>query len=174
MQHKRCSSVPSSPPTGSKEIQASRFGEAKKCASKRVIKRAGCEKRRVVDSQQLIGAGVPGGNASPQENLARARLTGDTYLRLAVAGDRGHAIIDGVIFERRGQRQFGRIARVAAGQDRDGYRVVVHGKRAYRERQQDRKSTRLNSSHITISYAVFCLKKKKKKQPDKRLSIRRS
>src|SRR5437773_7032868 len=27
-------------------------------------------------------------------------------------------------------------------------------------RQPDRKSTRLNSSHITISYAVFCLKKK--------------
>src|SRR6266851_3723963 len=27
--------------------------------------------------------------------------------------------------------------------------------------QRDRKSTRLNSSHITISYAVFCLKKKK-------------
>src|SRR5437773_5551524 len=29
---------------------------------------------------------------------------------------------------------------------------------------QDRKSIRLNSSHITISYAVFCLKKKKKKK----------
>src|SRR5690625_3790955 len=28
---------------------------------------------------------------------------------------------------------------------------------------QDRKSTRLNSSHVAISYAVFCLKKKKKK-----------
>src|SRR5207249_9518802 len=27
--------------------------------------------------------------------------------------------------------------------------------------QQDRKSTRLNSSHVSISYAVFCLKKKK-------------
>src|SRR5437868_10423711 len=27
----------------------------------------------------------------------------------------------------------------------------------------DRKSTRLNSSHVSISYAVFCLKKKKKK-----------
>src|SRR5690349_24870891 len=27
---------------------------------------------------------------------------------------------------------------------------------------QDRKSTRLNSSHVEISYAVFCLKKKKK------------
>src|SRR3712207_7532781 len=29
---------------------------------------------------------------------------------------------------------------------------------------KDRKSTRLNSSHANISYAVFCLKKKKKKQ----------
>src|SRR5689334_23587179 len=29
-------------------------------------------------------------------------------------------------------------------------------------RQRDRKSTRLNSSHSSISYAVFCLKKKKK------------
>src|SRR5699024_12749283 len=28
--------------------------------------------------------------------------------------------------------------------------------------QRDRKSTRLNSSHVSISYAVFCLKKKKK------------
>src|SRR5690625_6692651 len=30
------------------------------------------------------------------------------------------------------------------------------------ERTTDRKSTRLNSSHVAISYAVFCLKKKKK------------
>src|SRR2546426_2561960 len=29
---------------------------------------------------------------------------------------------------------------------------------------EDRKSTRLNSSHLVISYAVFCLKKKKKKR----------
>src|SRR5256885_12487399 len=29
----------------------------------------------------------------------------------------------------------------------------------------DRKSTRLNSSHLVISYAVFCLKKKKKRHP---------
>src|SRR5471030_3485337 len=34
---------------------------------------------------------------------------------------------------------------------------------ARREPRQDRKSTRLNSSHLGISYAVFCLKKKKKK-----------
>src|SRR5690349_24704406 len=31
---------------------------------------------------------------------------------------------------------------------------------------RDRKSTRLNSSHVEISYAVFCLKKKKKKQKE--------
>src|SRR5690606_41614987 len=31
------------------------------------------------------------------------------------------------------------------------------------ESKEDRKSTRLNSSHVKISYAVFCLKKKKKK-----------
>src|SRR3712207_8115698 len=32
---------------------------------------------------------------------------------------------------------------------------------AQRHRKKDRKSTRLNSSHANISYAVFCLKKKK-------------
>src|SRR5437773_8989462 len=41
--------------------------------------------------------------------------------------------------------------------------AVLHRDRAAQERV-DRKSTRLNSSHITISYAVFCLKKKKNKQ----------
>src|SRR5262245_62705517 len=36
--------------------------------------------------------------------------------------------------------------------------------RARARGRRDRKSTRLNSSHLGISYAVFCLKKKKKKQ----------
>src|SRR5438876_2726588 len=35
------------------------------------------------------------------------------------------------------------------------------------EEETDRKSTRLNSSHPSISYAVFCLKKKKKKKKKK-------
>src|SRR5688572_32758349 len=45
--------------------------------------------------------------------------------------------------------------------DHDRRQLVerVHGGGAY---PQDRKSTRLNSSHSQISYAVFCLKKKKK------------
>src|SRR5690554_7796140 len=34
------------------------------------------------------------------------------------------------------------------------------------EMREDRKSTRLNSSHVRISYAVFCLKKKKKKKKE--------
>src|SRR5688500_19812664 len=35
------------------------------------------------------------------------------------------------------------------------------------ERREDRKSTRLNSSHLVISYAVFCLKKKKTRDKEK-------
>src|SRR5256885_12207057 len=37
-----------------------------------------------------------------------------------------------------------------------GYRSLQEGQKV-----EDRKSTRLNSSHLVISYAVFCLKKKK-------------
>src|SRR5699024_12446357 len=39
--------------------------------------------------------------------------------------------------------------------------VIVFGRIRVME-EEDRKSTRLNSSHVSISYAVFCLKKKKK------------
>src|SRR5207248_3455599 len=41
---------------------------------------------------------------------------------------------------------------------------IHHFATLYPRLHQDRKSTRLNSSHRTISYAVFCLKKKKKKK----------
>src|SRR5204862_4817246 len=47
---------------------------------------------------------------------------------------------------------------------KESYAVPVRTRRA--RTGTDRKSTRLNSSHVEISYAVFCLKKKKKK--DKR------
>src|SRR5256885_13050716 len=46
--------------------------------------------------------------------------------------------------------------------DRTSARPPTH--RPRRTVPPDRKSTRLNSSHLVISYAVFCLKKKKKKQ----------
>src|SRR5207249_12006105 len=37
----------------------------------------------------------------------------------------------------------------------------AHGRVPQRRLPRDRKSTRLNSSHVSISYAVFCLKKKR-------------
>src|SRR5688572_32476354 len=43
------------------------------------------------------------------------------------------------------------------------YKEQFKKKQIYTLDQIDRKSTRLNSSHSQISYAVFCLKKKKKK-----------
>src|SRR6266542_4756693 len=42
--------------------------------------------------------------------------------------------------------------------------VAIFGRVTQIDRFLDRKSTRLNSSHGSISYAVFCLKKKKKKK----------
>src|SRR3712207_7709128 len=49
---------------------------------------------------------------------------------------------------------------VAVGHPIPGGQAAVGG-----HRQRDRKSTRLNSSHANISYAVFCLKKKKNSTP---------
>src|SRR3712207_7627706 len=43
----------------------------------------------------------------------------------------------------------------------DGTQIVRDDARIARLEAADRKSTRLNSSHANISYAVFCLKKKK-------------
>src|SRR5436853_5036977 len=44
---------------------------------------------------------------------------------------------------------------------------ITSGSRSATRGKIDRKSTRLNSSHLGISYAVFCLKKKKKKNQHK-------
>src|SRR5204863_5709755 len=44
---------------------------------------------------------------------------------------------------------------------RGASRAVPAAMASHRGRNRDRKSTRLNSSHVEISYAVFCLKKKK-------------
>src|SRR5207249_5250230 len=49
------------------------------------------------------------------------------------------------------------LAAVISGADRGGRDDDVDA-----PRRTDRKSTRLNSSHVSISYAVFCLKKKKR------------
>src|SRR4051812_49535907 len=63
------------------------------------------------------------------------------------------------LFRSRGHRRL-RPRDVAAG-DR---LPAAPADRLMQEDDRDRKSTRLNSSHMSISYAVFCLKKKKKAQ----------
>src|SRR5260221_10912084 len=63
---------------------------------------------------------------------------------------------DGFFHDRHGIDTRVRDATRENGDDRRRLRVEPRG--------EDRKSTRLNSSHTVISYAVFCLKKKKKKK----------
>src|SRR5690349_24136739 len=71
---------------------------------------------------------------------------------------------DDVVRERRALGGIGTRRRVvdghAAGAEVAGAQI---GGRQAEGANRDRKSTRLNSSHVEISYAVFCLKKKKKK-----------
>src|SRR3712207_7970407 len=71
----------------------------------------------------------------------------------------------------RSRRPRARRRELARGRARRGAAGRVRGQRDRRARRErlargdrDRKSTRLNSSHANISYAVFCLKKKNKKQ----------
>src|SRR5437762_10994502 len=65
---------------------------------------------------------------------------------------------------------YGRVVVGGARKELDEARAARRGKQRHRDRGdelsrfEDRKSTRLNSSHRCISYAVFCLKKKKKKK----------
>src|SRR3989454_9321104 len=86
-------------------------------------------------------------DALPIYRLRAARRRGDPRQR----GGRGHAGA--------GRAAWGAPVRArAAGATRaPGAHLAVR----HRRRHQDRKSTRLNSSHLVISYAVFCLKKKK-------------
>src|SRR5256885_9375925 len=68
--------------------------------------------------------------------------------------------------EQQGEHRAKRGPEDHAREDRGDARTVhpLHEDRddEVRLRVRDRKSTRLNSSHLVISYAVFCLKKKKK------------
>src|SRR5438105_9203460 len=90
-------------------------------------------------------------------------------VRLAYFADDAQAIKKGVQqqpHERRSARHpidgVGLLAEVKVR--RQGVLREMHGEVArqhQRRRRRDRKSTRLNSSHEWISYAVFCLKKKK-------------
>src|SRR5690349_23914529 len=65
----------------------------------------------------------------------------------------------------RRSRRAGRLAAARSERGAGAGRPGRHAGGATTPRRlRDRKSTRLNSSHVEISYAVFCLKKKKKKK----------
>src|SRR5260221_3457891 len=61
-----------------------------------------------------------------------------------------------------------RVPRDEVGRHAPEHHVAAIGGDPGCDRLGDRKSTRLNSSHTVISYAVFCLKKKKKRSGDRR------
>src|SRR5437868_14651448 len=82
------------------------------------------------------------------------------------SGDDGVEILNLQMSGKAGRRNFAaRHAReMRAAMQRDRKSIgPVKGNNEWQHAFQDRKSTRLNSSHVSISYAVFCLKKKKKK-----------
>src|SRR5690349_22389502 len=87
----------------------------------------------------------------PYTTLFRSRAAGDAEVveRPVVHREiaHGRAVLG---------RHVGDRAAVGGGQRRSAFAVEL----------EDRKSTRLNSSHVEISYAVFCLKKKTKKELD--------
>src|SRR5437879_688918 len=66
-----------------------------------------------------------------------------------------------------GAKDLSAASKITVGDIGSGDRVLVRGRVSDEQKSMlavsDRKSTRLNSSHRCISYAVFCLKKKKKK-----------
>src|SRR2546430_12399891 len=70
----------------------------------------------------------------------------------------------------RSQGVHGPIVKIAA--DLGGDEHALTDSRQGLAQQLDRKSTRLNSSHSQISYAVFCLKKKKKQRSDQYRALR--
>src|SRR3712207_6878779 len=79
----------------------------------------------------------------PYTTLFRSQHAVQAVQQAAVAGDEGRRIFH---LEAPLDPALEKVARLGQDADRAG---------------QDRKSTRLNSSHANISYAVFCLKKKK-------------
>src|SRR5256885_9410727 len=65
-----------------------------------------------------------------------------------------------------GERFFAKTKRMPTSIQAADYSAVTSYLKAVQAVKSDRKSTRLNSSHLVISYAVFCLKKKQNRQPE--------
>src|SRR5204863_550697 len=81
------------------------------------------------------------------QELAELGAMAESAAQVTVFSDDGHCVSDAVLMRRALE-----------------YVKAFDGVVAQHAQEPDRKSTRLNSSHVEISYAVFCLKKKKKKK----------
>src|SRR5437867_12877835 len=143
------------------------------------MSRAECEHR--VAAPECEGVGKRGPQAAAQRRTGNVAYTGAFAVQIVEVRGRGRLLRrerqygdDGFDHARcaqhvrmhrfRGADSDGRGTRseyTADGRDCD--RVAFARRRAMRVDVIDRKSTRLNSSHRTISYAVFCLKKKNKR-----------
>src|SRR5690625_4670684 len=127
-------------------------------------------------SRQRDAAKLPAFVAPQLASLADKAPEGEDWLHeIKYDGYRLLAAVSGgrvVLYTRSGQdwtRRFGSISDALARMDLpvcllDGEVVAAdrQGRGDFASLQRDRKSTRLNSSHVAISYAVFCLKKKRK------------
>src|SRR2546421_7561254 len=113
----------------------------------RIRQRAAADPQHIVlpegeDPRTVVAASIVA-----RERLARLTVLGDEEKVRAAARDAGASLGGVAVLDHRPAPDFERVA------------ALYH---ELRRAKGDRKSTRLNSSHDQISYAVFCLKKKNK------------
>src|SRR5262245_6354136 len=121
--------------------------------------------RKRVDFEGLVGSGWPSLKELKHRFWTRLREDGTVIGQLSAEGVNGTAHLEA----RNGRIDVGLRLQ---GDEEHGV-ILLYWKRGYDDvysftgdlsrLREDRKSTRLNSSHLGISYAVFCLKKKKNK-----------
>src|SRR3989454_5855565 len=112
---------------------------------------------------RVVSHAQPAAAQTPIPHSARTPRPARIVAPSSVPGARGPQVVDDV---RRDQdQQVAPLLRLGRETEQLTQNWQIYKKRdsrlGYRDRRQDRKSTRLNSSHLVISYAVFCLKKKK-------------
>src|SRR2546426_2914510 len=93
-----------------------------------------------------------------RDSLLEAAL-GFVQSAARLSGIRCIALIGSIVSDRPSPKDIDLVVYVA--DDADLAPLASTARRLQGRLQRDRKSTRLNSSHLVISYAVFCLKKKK-------------
>src|SRR5690625_5730120 len=104
----------------------------------------------------MDGLGAPLREGAPSKEAENTRATAQCKRRAGLSSGGGA----GVGLAEQAEQALaqpgirGVLALAAAGLEQQGPELLAI---------EDRKSTRLNSSHVAISYAVFCLKKKKKR-----------